>query len=127
MRYMTIASQIVRRVRERAQFTQHELAQRAGMSQPAIAKLEQGAANPTMDTLMRCAAAAGFDLRFELVPRAAADPITERYKRDVDRTLLRQNLRTSVDHRLRSLGEWQAAGNALHRATRAARAERKRK
>jgi transcriptional regulator with XRE-family HTH domain len=127
MKYIQTAHQIVREARERARMTQHELAARAGTSQPAIAKLERGATNPTLETLARCAAAAGFDLRLELVPRAAPDAVVLRYKRDVDRTLLRENLRHTVNERLRTLSEWQDAGRELRRATNAARAARHRK
>ncbi|MGH7654085.1 MAG: helix-turn-helix domain-containing protein [Gemmatimonadaceae bacterium] len=126
MYYITTANRLIQQIRERAHFTQRELAERAGMSQPAIAKLEQGAANPTLETLARCAAAAGFDLRLELVPQAPADPVVLRYQEDLDRSLLRENLRTPVDQRLRSLGEWQEAGRALQRAThKAAKARKK--
>lgn len=121
MKYITLAARLIRESRGRANLTQRELAERAGMSQPAIAKLEQGAANPTLDTLARCAAAAGFDLRLELVPRNAPDAVVLRYKQDVDRSLLRENLRKPVNQRLRSLGEWQQAGQELQRATRTAR------
>ncbi|MFI5233734.1 MAG: helix-turn-helix domain-containing protein [Gemmatimonadales bacterium] len=121
MYYIGNPGRIVRESRQRANLTQRELAERAGMSQPAVAKLERGATNPTLDTLARCAAAAGFDLRLEIVPRAAPDAIVLRYKKDVDRTLLRENLRTPVDRRLRTLGEWQEAGRQLQRATREAR------
>jgi hypothetical protein len=45
------------------------------------------------------------------------DPVIEAYKRDVDRTLLRQNLSRSVEERLRDLmrlqrfaDEWRRAG-----------------
>jgi transcriptional regulator with XRE-family HTH domain len=115
------AHKLVRDARQQARLTQHQLAERAGTSQPAIAKLEQGATNPTLDTLARCAEAAGFDLLLELVPRAAPDAVVARYKRDVDRTLLRENLRKSVDERLRALADWQTAGRELRRAVRKAR------
>lgn len=112
---------LVQEARERAQMTQRELAERVGTSQSAIAKLEQGATNPTIDTLARCAAAIGFALGIELVPLPSHDPVVELYKRDVDRTLLRENLRKPIDDRLRTLSEWQEAGDALQRATREAR------
>jgi len=118
---ITSAKLLMQEARQRAHLTQRELAERAGMSQPAIAKLEHGTTNPTLDTLARCAASAGFDIRLELVPRAAPDAVVLRYKADVDRSLLRENLRKTVNQRLRSLGEWQQAGHELQRATRAAR------
>lgn len=112
---------LVQKARETATLTQRELGHRAGTSQAAIAKLERGTTNPTLDTLARCAEAAGFDLLVDLVPRAAPDAVVERYKRDVDRTLLRENLKKSVDERLSSLSDWQDDGRELQRAVRAAR------
>ena len=115
------ASRLVQEARQHAYLTQRDLAERVGTSQSAIAKLEQGGTNPTIGTLERCAAAAGFALRIELVPLATRDPVVERYKQDVDRTLLRANLRKPIDERLRTLSEWQNVGRELRRATRAAR------
>ena len=112
---------LVQEARQRAYLTQRDMAERVGTSQSAIAKLEQGGTNPTIDTLARCAAAAGFALRVELVPLDTPDPVVERYKLDVDRTLLRENLQRTMDERLRSLGEWQEAGRELEAATRRAR------
>lgn len=113
--------------RGRAGLSQRELAGRAGMSQPAVARLERGAANPTLETLLRWAAATGHAVRLDLMPVAPPDAVVERYKRDVDRTLLRENLRRPVEERLRSLTDWQEAGQELRRATRAARTARKRR
>ena len=118
------AHRLVQEAREKASLTQQELAHRAGTSQSAIAKLERGATNPTLGTLARCAEAAGFDLLVELVPRAAPDAVVERFKHDVDRTLLRENLRKTVDERLRSLADGQEAGRELRRAVREARRDR---
>ncbi len=118
------ASLLVQHARRTASLTQRELAERVGTSQSAIARLEQGHTNPTLDTLMRCAAATGHTVRLAFVPIDPPDPVVARYKRDVDRTLLRENLRKSVDERLRSLMDWQEAGRELQRATRAARRRR---
>lgn len=112
---MTTA-QILRQARLRAGLSQGELAVRAGTSQPAIARLESGASNPTLATLQRLVGAAGFELRINLVPKVVSDPLVEAYKRDVDRSLLRENLRRSVDDRLRSLEDWQEFGRELERA-----------
>jgi transcriptional regulator with XRE-family HTH domain len=49
----------VRRVRQRAGLTQAELAQRAGLAQPAISLIEAGQANPTVQTLQLLADALG--------------------------------------------------------------------
>lgn len=115
---------LIAEARRASALTQSELAARAGTSQPAIARLEAGGANVTLDLLARCAAAVGCTVRLSFEPAAPPDPVIERYKQDVDRTLLRENLRTSMDERLRSLTEWQQAGQALERAARAARAGR---
>lgn len=114
---MAIAS-ILEEARIRAGLTQRELAARAGTSQPAIARLESGKASPTFATIARLVAAAGFAIRVELVPDVARDPVVEAYKRDVDRTLLKENLRKTVDQRLRSLVELQELGHELQRAVR---------
>jgi transcriptional regulator with XRE-family HTH domain len=116
-----LVHRLVREARQHAYLTQRDLAERLGTSQSAIAKLEQGATNPTVNTLARCAAAAGFELRIELVPLPAPDPVVARYKQDVDRTLLRENLGKTVDERLRTLSEWQDASRELQRAARAVR------
>lgn len=119
-RASAIASVIVD-ARTRAGLTQRELAERAGTSQPAIARLESGQSSPTFATIERLVAAAGFDVRIELVPKAARDPVVEAYKRDVDRSLLQDNLRKTVDQRLRSLVELQEFGQELQRAVRGRR------
>jgi hypothetical protein len=50
------------------------------------------------------------------------DPVIEAYKKDVDRSLLRENLRRSVEERLRDLmrlqrfaDEWREAGRRAFR------------
>lgn len=45
----------VRLARQRAGLTQAELAQRAGLGQPAISLIEAGQANPTVQTLQQLA------------------------------------------------------------------------
>ncbi|MEP6766173.1 MAG: helix-turn-helix domain-containing protein [Gemmatimonadaceae bacterium] len=107
-----------------AGLSQRELADRVGTSQSAIANLELGLSNPTVATVDRCLAAAGFALEIRLVPLQSNDAVVERYLRDVDRTLLRQNLRHSVDERIRSLGEWQENSRMLQTATRKAKQRR---
>jgi hypothetical protein len=39
-------------------------------------------------------------LRYELVPADYCDPVIEAYKKDVDRTILRENLKLTVEERL---------------------------
>jgi transcriptional regulator with XRE-family HTH domain len=118
------AAEILRRARRQAGLSQQEIAVRAGTSQPAVARLEGGHGTVTVATLERLVGAAGFDLDLMIVPRRAQDPVTAAYRRDVDRTLLRENLRRSVDDRLRTGAEMVDATRELERATKAARRRR---
>jgi hypothetical protein len=52
------------------------------------------------------------------------DPVIEAYKKHVDRTLLRQNLRRTVQERLEMLIELQKLADEVRRAGRAARSAR---
>ncbi len=108
---------ILKEARTKAGLSQQELARRAGTSQPAVARIERGLSSPSVDTLARLLAAAGFELALSLRPRSAPDPVVESYKRDIDRTLLRENLRRSVDERLLALNSLSALDSALRAAT----------
>jgi hypothetical protein len=46
------------------------------------------------------------------------DPVVEAYKKDVDRTLLRENLTRSVEERFRNLMQLQRFADELRRAGR---------
>lgn len=48
------------------------------------------------------------------------DPVIEVYKRDIDRTLIRENLRRSVEERLEALMDLQSFAEEVRRAGRAA-------
>jgi hypothetical protein len=57
-------------------------------------------------------------LTHELAPADYLDPVIEVFKKDVDRTLLRENLKLSVEQRVRkaqsfhaSLDGWRGSGN----------------
>lgn len=65
MRRMT-GAQVVREARRRAGISQQELAKRAGVHQPAIARWESGRADPSMSTVERLVAACGLELRLAL-------------------------------------------------------------
>lgn len=54
--------------------TQAELAQRAGMRQPAISRIEGGGTVPTVPLLRRLADALDADLNISFSPRGAASP-----------------------------------------------------
>jgi len=53
---------VIRYARRRAGLTQHELAQRAAISQPALARIETGRVNPRIDTVERLLQACGMSL-----------------------------------------------------------------
>lgn len=64
----TLAAGLVRTARQRADLTQGELAEAADMRQQAISAYETGRIEPTLPTLQRILAAAGFELRVHLEP-----------------------------------------------------------
>jgi transcriptional regulator with XRE-family HTH domain len=115
------AQSVVAALRQNARLTQAELARRAGTSQPAIARLEAGEASPSLDTLNRLARAADCELDIRVVPRPAPDPVIAAYQRDIDRTLLRQNLRLTVDQRIKSLADLLEFHAEVARGVKAAR------
>lgn len=49
---------------------------------------------------------------------APSDPVVDAYKRDVDRTLLRENLRKTPEERVRALMELQRLAEEARRAGR---------
>ncbi len=57
--------------RGRAGLSQGEVARRMGSSQPSVARLESGRANPSVDTLRRYAAATSARLRLVFEPDGA--------------------------------------------------------
>jgi hypothetical protein len=52
----------------------------------------------------------------DLAPPDYCDPVIEAYKRHVDRTLLRENLKLSVEERLRNAAKANEAVDALRAA-----------
>jgi len=57
---------VLRQARSRAGLSQRALAERAGTSQPAIARYERGISTPSWKTLQRLAAACGRRVRLEV-------------------------------------------------------------
>ena len=49
------------------------------------------------------------------------DPVIEAYKRDIDRTLIRENLKRSIQERIEALIELQSFAEELRRAGRTTR------
>jgi transcriptional regulator with XRE-family HTH domain len=89
-----LAWALVQEARSRAGLTQRELAERAGTSQAAIARIERGRQTPSLETLQKILRAAGLELRVDLAP---VD--------DHDEELIEQTLRMSPEQRLRAIEE----------------------
>ena len=58
----------VREARRRAGLTQRQLATRAGVSQPTIARVESGDVRPSFERILDLVRASGFDLDVHVVP-----------------------------------------------------------
>jgi transcriptional regulator with XRE-family HTH domain len=80
---------MLREARRRAGMTQRELAGRAGVAQPAVARIESGSVIPRVDTLERLLAACGQGL-----------DVTARPGRGVDRSGIRELLALSPRERI---------------------------
>lgn len=99
---------LVAEARSRAGCTQRELARRAGTSQSVVARIEAGQTQPGSETLRRLLAAAGFELRAELVPL----PVDETHMlEDVARILT-----LTPEQRLREVGNVSRFESAARRA-----------
>lgn len=64
---------LVREARRRAGLTQRELAERAGTTQSAIARLERGRTSPSFETVLRLIRLCGFRLDVALDPYDGSD------------------------------------------------------
>lgn len=84
------ACRLLKGARTKAQLTQRELAERAGVPQATVGRIESGASQPKLETLLLLLNAAGFEL--ELRPRRGEG---------IDRTLIRQQLELSFEERVR--------------------------
>ena len=61
-------AETIRARREELGWSQRQLAERAGMSQPGVARFEAGGTTPTLPLLERLAAALGLTLTVSLAP-----------------------------------------------------------
>ena len=68
-----IGGELVREARRRADLTQRQLADRAGTTQSAIARLEGGRSTPSLETVERLLRLCGFQLIVELAPYDDSD------------------------------------------------------
>jgi transcriptional regulator with XRE-family HTH domain len=68
------SAELIREARLRAGLSQQELAERSGRDRTVIARWEQGAVAPSLESVLDVVRACGFDLPLELVPQ---DPSRE--------------------------------------------------
>lgn len=73
-----IGGELVREARKRAAITQRELAERAGTTQSAIARLESGRTRPAFEAVERMLRLCGFSLHIQIVPYDDTDLIAAR-------------------------------------------------
>jgi transcriptional regulator with XRE-family HTH domain len=59
---------LIREARLRAGLSQAQMAERSGKERTVIARWEQGAVAPSVDTLVELVRSCGFDIPLELVP-----------------------------------------------------------
>ena len=86
---MSMAGRMLREARARAHLTQRQLAEKSGIPQETIARIERGRSDPRVTTLDRLLAACEFGL--EVMPRLGIG---------IDRTQIRALLRLSPSQRL---------------------------
>lgn len=68
-----MGNDLVREARKRAGLTQRGLAEKAGTTQSAIARIETGRSTPSFDTVLRLVRLCGLDLDVMLVERDDSD------------------------------------------------------
>jgi transcriptional regulator with XRE-family HTH domain len=85
---MSMAGRMLREARARARLTQRQLAEKSGIPQETIARIERGRADPRVNTLDRLLAACEFGL--EVMPRLGIG---------VDRTQIQERISAPIDHR----------------------------
>jgi hypothetical protein len=64
------------------------------------------------------------DVLTELAPADYSDPVIDAYKKDIDRTLLRENLKLTVEERFRKFESFARFAAELQEAGRRARSDR---
>lgn len=105
------AATLIREARLNAGLSQAQLARRLGVSQAAVAKLEQPSANPTVRTLERVLGATGRALSLKARPTG------------VDESLIREQLALTPEQRLAQLEAMYEWGRELSLAGARARGE----
>lgn len=85
---------LIREARALAKLSQRALAERSGVAQSEIARIESGRQEPSFARLEQLVRGAGYDLKIELVPHD-----------DHDEQLIRRMLELPIEERLDSLAE----------------------
>ena len=109
---MILAGKTLKEARQRAGLTQAELAERLGASQPVVARLESGRANPRVSTFERALAATGHRLVVAVEPSGYPQ---------VDETLIGGNLRIPHTERMGSFSSFYRGARKLAPTTRKGR------
>jgi len=101
-----LGADLVREARRRAGLTQRELAERAGTTQSAIARLESGRTRPSFDAVLRMIRLCGYRLDVALDPYDDSDlaqaeallrlPVEERLEHLADSVNLFASLRAEA-------------------------------
>jgi transcriptional regulator with XRE-family HTH domain len=65
---MGMSGQLLREARRRAGLTQRALAERAGVTQPTVARIERGDSRPSLDRLLTLIRVCGLDLDIRVSP-----------------------------------------------------------
>ena len=120
---MSNAAELLTRVRSASGLSQDELARRAGTSRPTVSAYEHGRKSPTVETLARLLAEAGFALT--AVPEVEVVEYTDRRGRAV--VTLRNLPRLPVEQALATVVlpihlNWSTPGRRFNLANRAERA-----
>jgi transcriptional regulator with XRE-family HTH domain len=93
------SADLIREARLRAGLTQYELAERTNRDRSVIARWEQGAVAPSLETLLELVRACGFNLPLELVPHD-----------DANLERLRKNVLLSPERRVQRILQSRAKG-----------------
>lgn len=98
-----MGSDLIREARRRAGMTQRELAELAGTTQSAIARLESGRTSPSFDTVRRMMRLCGFNLLVALDPYDDSDLAQAQasLRRTPDERLAHNDAVLSMFHELR--------------------------
>jgi transcriptional regulator with XRE-family HTH domain len=99
---MLSAPDLLRDARRTAGLTQAQLAERLGVSQSEIARLERRGANPRLDTLDKAIAATGHSLDLNLGPSPG-----------IDETMIAADLRLTPEERLRKFESFYAFAKGM--------------